>query len=399
MKKVNFMSGLKGLTRLAGLVGMLAVIFTAASCASLQQDIYTYTEENSYIYSSIEVYEDRFINIDVKTQMEKDLPLEDINSLLADIASYKAGTKVTEPALIARLRAFEGLLFKMAGRKREAEVAYGEAHAQQKGDRYVLLLGSRLAKTTEESLSQIEGILTYDSKNSVLQLEKGKLLYQQKKYDQAISVIDNAFVLFDNEGLHNYRTVYNPLRSYIWDLNSIYGSSEDSAADHDLTDLQGNLTLDSLVNLTLENTRLLENYRSEKQKQNGKQKNQAFINTLERGGYFSSAADQQNAAGSSAYITSAEEITRKMCARFIWNAYIRRSGNLKQLSRYSERYKKSGRTVSPVADISIEDPDFDAILGVVESEFMELPDGRNFEPDTVVTKLQFINWIKKADKQ
>ena len=375
---------------MAGVAGLLAVMLGAASCATLQQDIYTSTEENEYIYSSIEVYEDRFINIDVRYQMESSAPLVQINGLLADIAAYKTSTKVTEPALIARMRAFEGLLFKMAGKKREAEAAYTEARALQKGDRYVLLLGCRLAKNAEESLSQIEGILKYDSKNAVLQLEKGKLLYQQKKYDQAISVIDNAFVLFDNEGLRSYRTVYNPLRSYIWDLNTIYGSSSDSDQKHDMAALQGNLTLDSLVSLTLDNTKLLDSYRN--------QKKQTLVANLERGGYFSSASDQQNAAGTSSYLTGAGELTRKMCARFIWNAYVRHSGNLKMLSRYSEKYKKSGRTKSPVADVSVEDADFDAVLGVVESEFMELPDGKNFNPDKVVTKLQFITWIKRADK-
>ena len=94
-------------------------VFSAVSCATLQQDVYTYTEENSYIFSSIEVYEDRFIKIDAEAQLQSAAPLEKINALLTDIASYKSSTNVTEPFLIARLRAFEGLLFKMAGRKRE----------------------------------------------------------------------------------------------------------------------------------------------------------------------------------------------------------------------------------------------------------------------------------------
>ena len=121
---------------------------------------------------------------------------------------------------------------------------------------------------------------------------------------------------------------------------------------------------------------------------------QALISSLEKGGYFSAASDQQNSAGTSAYMLNSTEITRKMSARFIWNAYVRRSENLKMLSRYSEKYKKSGRTKSPVSDVPVDDVDFDAVLGVVESEFMELPDGRSFDPDAVVTKLQFINWIK-----
>ena len=377
---------------------LLALILSLVSCASLQQDVYAFTAENTYIFSSIEEYEDRFIKIDAQSQLEGSVPLDQVGGLLSDIGSYKSSTNVTEPYLIARLRAFEGLLCKMAGRSRDAEAAYSEARGLQKGDRYVQLLGCRLAKNTEDSLNQIDTLLKYDSKNSVLQLEKGKLLYQQKKYDQAISEIDNAFILFDGEGLPQYRTVYNPLRNYIWDLHTVYGSDSDSDALHDMSDLQGNLTLETMVSLTMENTRLLENYTFAGQKKNQKQKNKGLITNLEKAGYFSAAADQNNAAMSSLYITGADEITRKMCARFIWNAYVRRSGNLKMLSRYSEKYRASGRTKSPVNDVAVEDEDFDAVLGVIESEFMELPDGKNFQPDTAVTKLQFINWAKKADK-
>lgn len=373
---------------------ILLLLFAFASCASLQQDIYTSTEDNTYIYSSIEVYENHFIKLDVKNLMENPAPREEINSLLSEIAGYRSSTNVTEPVLIARLRAFEGLLCKMAGRRLEAEAAYAEAKGLQKGDRYVQLLGSRLAKNTEESLTQIESVLAFDPKNSVLQLEKGKLLYQQKKYDQAIAVIDNAFILFDNEGLPEYRDVYNPLRSYIWDLNTVYGSEGGENTSLNAAELQGPLKLEGMVSLTLDNTSLLENFRSANQKQ----KLSAFISSLEKAGYFSAAGDQNNAMGSSVQITGAEVMTRKMCARFLWNAYVRHSGNLKMLSRYSEKYRQSGRSKSPVADVPVDDADFDAILGVVENEFMELPDGKSFEPDETVTKLQFINWAKKADK-
>ena len=289
--------------------------------------------------------------------------------------------------------AFEGLLYKMAGKKRDAETAFTGARSLQKGDRYVQMLECRLAKSTEESLELVEKKLAVDSENPVLQLEKGKLLYQLNKYDKAVSVIDNAFILFDNEGLRSYRIFYNPLRRYIWDLNQVYGSDSSSQEQKSLNDLQQILNLEGLVKLTLENTSLLDNYKAVSQKQ----KMPALITNIEKAGYFSSAADQQNAARSSEYITGSDEITRKMCARFIWNAYVRSKGNLKMFTVYSEKYRKSGRTKSPLADISVDDADFDAVLGLVEKEIMELPDGKRFEPDLPVTRLQFITWIRKAD--
>ena len=373
--------------------GLIATMFFAASCASLQQDVFTSTEENNWIFTSTEVYEERFIKIDAQYQQEKKAPVEEINSLLADISAYRQSTNVIEPYLRARLMAFEGLLYKMAGRKRDAETAFTGARSLQKGDRYVQMLECRLAKSTEESLELVEKKLAVDSENPVLQLEKGKLLYQLNKYDKAVSVIDNAFILFDNEGLRSYRIFYNPLRRYIWDLNQVYGSDSSSQEQKSLNDLQQILNLEGLVKLTLENTSLLDNYKAVSQKQ----KMPALITNIEKAGYFSSAADQQNAARSSEYITGSDEITRKMCARFIWNAYVRSKGNLKMFTAYSEKYRKSGRTKSPLADISVDDADFDAVLGLVEKEIMELPDGKRFEPDLPVTRLQFITWIRKAD--
>lgn len=305
-----------------------ALCLCAISCATLQQDVYTYTEDNNYIYSSIEVYEYQFIKLDSEYCLNPETSIQNINSLLKEITAYINSTKVTEPFLLARLRAFEGLLYKMLGKNREAQNSMQEAYSLQKGDSYVQLLSSRLVKNKEEALLQVEKVLTFDSKNAVLQLEKGKLFYQLKRYDQAVAAFDNAFILFDEEGLPDYRVVYTPLKNSAWELNKT-------------SDIPDSKLLDG--------------------------------------------------------ITLPEPLTRRFCARFIWNAWVRKNGNLKMLTRYSEKYKNSGRTKSPVGDVPVEDEDFDAILGVVEKEFMELPDGRYFYPDEEVTKLQFLAWIKNAN--
>ena len=307
---------------------IIILTFSAFSCATLQQDVYTYTEDNNYIYTSIEVYEYQFIKLDSEYCLDSKAKLKNINDLLKEITAYINSTKVTEPFLIARLRAFEGLLYKMLGKNHEAQNSLQEAYSLQKGDSYVQLLSSRLSKNQEEALLQLEKILAFDSRNAVLQLEKGKLFYQLKRYDQAVAALDNAFILFDAEGLTDYRKVYTPVKNSAWELNKNSDISESKVLDG---------------------------------------------------------------------IELPVPLTRRFCARFIWNAWVRKNGNLKMFNRYSEKYKNSGRTKSPVADVPIEDEDFDAILGVVEKEFMELPDGRYFYPEEEVSKQQFLTWLKNAE--
>lgn len=375
----------------AAIISALALFCT--SCASLQNDINTSREENAYIYSSIEIYEYQFINLDAEYSCDSQPNTDCINLLLNEITSYRTSTNVTEPFLIARLLAFEGLLNNMLGKNRDAEEAYQEAKNLQRGDRYVQLLQTRLTKSKEASLSAIEKILTYDENNSVLLLEKGKLLYQLARYNEAVATIDNAFLLFDSEGYMEYRKVYAQLRNNAWELNSISKDNKNSFVPE--FDLQGNLTLLNMLELTLLNSSLLEAYRPAKIP---KTKFDSFVPVLQASGYFNSPSDPKNEAGTAVEFTSAKVITRRLCARFIWNAYVRSHGNINMLSRYSEKYKKSNRTKSPIADIPLDDKDFDAVLGVIENEFMELPDGRSFSPDTPVTNLQFITWIKKADR-
>jgi len=367
---------------------ILLILMT--SCATLQQDVYTYTEDNVYIYNSIEIYEHRFIITDEKfhSTANKASLSPEITTLLEDIKLYKKSTSLSEPYLIARLRAFEGLLYKMNDNSTEAVTAFQDAKKLQKSDPYVQLLGSRLEKNPEKSLEYINSVLAIDKNNAVLILEKGKLFYLTKHYREAVAAIDSAFILFDREGLTDYRTVYNPLRKNIWDLYSI--SDENSEVEMKESNIFENLTLESMVELTLLNSNLIDNFKSTK---NTSTKN--IILELQKQKYFASVSNTDEATNTASEIQNKDPVNRRYCARFIWNAYLRKTGSLQNLTTYSEKYKKSGRTKSPVKDITIEDVDFDAILGVVENEFMDLPDGKNFKPEAPVTKLDFLKWIKK----
>ena len=355
----------KTLAVFTSLFGSVFLFFMMASCASLQQDVYTYTADNVYIYNLIGIYENQFIEIDEKYHSENQVPAAEINELLAEINSYRSSTKVSEPFLKARLKAFEGLLAKMAGNNAKAEAAYKDAKSLQKNDPYVQLLASRLEKNNEKSLAYVDSILSIDPDNAVILLEKGKIYYKTAQFHHAVSTLDNAFIIFDKEGLTAYREVYSPLRANAWELYSLSDLSGSTTLVS--TDLQAPLTRANLIDLAVANSSFFDSKRTA----------EAFLNRIN---------------------IAENAISRRLCARFIWNAWVQKSGNPKMLNRYSQKYQASGRTKSPVADVAVDDEDFDAILGVVENEFIELPDGRNFNPDGEVLNREFLSWIKKADK-
>ena len=58
------------------------LISALTSCATLQQDVYTSSRDNVYIYNSIEIYEHQFIAIDERFHTKPETASADINSLL-----------------------------------------------------------------------------------------------------------------------------------------------------------------------------------------------------------------------------------------------------------------------------------------------------------------------------
>jgi hypothetical protein len=51
-----------------------------------------------------------------------------------------------------------------------------------------------------------------------------------------------------------------------------------------------------------------------------------------------------------------------------------------------------------VPDVAVEEPWFDAVLGVVEREIMDLPDGTNFRPDGEVSGLEYLSILQRLQR-
>lgn len=95
---------------------------------------------------------------------------------------------------------------------------------------------------------------------------------------------------------------------------------------------------------------------------------------------------------------SSSEITRTLCARFLWNVYVRETGNMKLLNAYSTRFSRRAKAESPVSDVPMNSIDFDACIGVVEKEIINLTDGLLFEGDKPVSELEFIQYVIRCEQ-
>lgn len=364
--------------------------FFITSCVSLQEDVFVSSNQKFEFYQSIRNYEEEFLYIDSNFYVSGNASIQDINNLILEINQYEE-SKIIEPAVKARLYALEGLLYLTSGKANKAKSFYNVAKKAQAGDSYVLLLSAMLEKTLNDQLEKFNELLKIEENNAILILGKAKILYKLQNYNEAVAAIDNAFVIFEQNGNDYFIDAYTDLKDKIWELYTITtNSSSTKAIDSNM--IQGNLTKESMIQLTLDHTSLLDFFTVDK-----KMKVSELLKKLEAGGYLSSAYDISNTAKSSLEITQSTALTRKLCARFIWNLFVQKKGNQSLRTKYSARFLKLQNPATPVPDVMITDKDFDAVLGTVENEIMELPDGRNFNPDEKVSNVDFLKWIQAAN--
>ena len=79
---------------------------------------------------------------------------------------------------------------------------------------------------------------------------------------------------------------------------------------------------------------------------------------------------------------------RRHVAFFLWGIVARLEHDPRLLTVYRKKY-----TTSPVPDVPIDAPWFDAALGVVEQELMDLPDGVHFQPEAALTGFDFLTML------
>ena len=359
---------------------ILLILVLNFSCTSLQQDVMVSSiaseniEEFEEIESSVARLDSSFC---LGEKISSQTKLADETEKQIDILLLESGL---EKEVQSRLWALKGILKFIEGKKVEANKCFEVSKNLYKGEVFTNVLGSRLGFI---DLSDDEKIKTADKK--ILLLEKAIQNFKNKNYIEAVANFDEAFISLPGY----YQYAYSKVRNKAWELRNINSQTENSNTNL----LQvSEITVGQMLMIAQSSSNVLFNYNAGKiLSENDLFKKIISEGLLNPAGEFMSYSSQNQ--NSKNKISKNQKLNRYMCARFLWNLYNGNKNAKKDLSKYSVMFAQMKD--SPVQDVEIDSPDFDAVLGCIELEFMNLTDGINFEGESSVSGIEFSESIKK----
>ena len=349
-------------------------LLLVTSCVSMQDDV---NLDNASLNSEVSAFEKRFSEIDAaffasdpsvrdkKLVQKTEILIADLEKSLKDMSLKKA--------FAARLYALEGLAFFDLQNKSQAKKNYEASLQNFKGDVYALILASRLG--IEKNLADKAGSV---SEKQVVLLELAKNHYAAQEYAAATAKFDEAFLSLEPF----YRSVYKDLRDTSWNLRSL--TKDPRQRNSQLLALKS-LSVMQMILIANGDPELLFNYTAGKEVPDkllyAKIAGSGLLNPV------SKPLDAENA------VTKNSAATRLIAARFLWNLYNQRRNTPQLATKYSEAYKNKKR--SPILDVKLDSPDFDAVLGCVENEIMHLEDGIEFGGNHEISGVEFDESLMK----
>lgn len=341
------------------------------SCASMQDDIYIDSVSGS---AEVLVYEERFAEIDAfyfsHDEAIKDKSVEQKSEVLLKELELALSNRGLKNAVVARLYAIAGCLAFDLGNKSLAKSYHDSSFAAFKGDARSLILARRLGIE-----KKFDDKIKLFSDKSILLLEKALDYYSDCEYAKALANFDEAFLSLQPF----YRHYYGPLREKSWNLRDASGETAKLLSMEQITVLQ-------MIKITNLNPELLFNYTVGK---NLSEKE--LYNKIAGSGLLNPASQGINVEN---VVSKETLVTKQIAARFLWNLYNQRKNTPQNLVKYSSQFKER-RLRSPVGDVKIDSPDFDAVLGCVENEIMHLEDGIDFGAEKEVSGAEFDESVRK----
>lgn len=338
-----------------------------SGCASLQKDI-SITADDTASSERLMDLENQLLYLDNSFLINGSM-LSKSDGPQAELLKQQIEQELIVPHLDkvveARLLALKGRISLMQQKRNEAQKCAVIAKKKYENDTQLIILQRRLGLLEED-------ISTYRVKtdSEALAIENAIAHYENGQYDMAAGLFDSVFVNPQSA----YKDPYTPLRNKAWELKDV-GSAKFLNANE--------ITATQMMLLAQDKPGLLDFYTAGKRYEGRK-----LFNLLTKAGLLESISNIETTD-----VKANDRMTRNLSARFLWNIHTQK--NSLKATKYSEKYRSRENAKSPVADISIDDPDFDAILGTVENGIMSLSDGKNFCPDELVSALDFESYLNK----
>ncbi len=355
-----------------GLLFSFFSLMFLGSCQSLQQDRLVssvFQEELEKIFK----IEMKFSALEAENLLAP-LKTNELNAksleIIKDIDNFLLSENL-EKISKAKLFSVKGKCLLLSDKKNAAKDCYNKAFSVYKSEAGVIVLGSRLGLI----LGDIEEKSLSNDDKPFLTLEKAIDMYKKKNFRLSAAKFDEAFMKLEP----SYRKIYGKVRDEAWSFKDALKTDGESLL------LKKEITVSQMMAITQAETNLLYNYTASK-----KISEAELYGKLSKAGLTLSASENGNKKEE---LLKDETVTRIKCARFLWNLKNAVLGTNKDKLKYSKMFAFENE--SPVKDVAKDNPDFDAVLGCVENELMDLPDGENFYPEKNVSGIEFSSSVKK----
>lgn len=338
----------------------------AASCASIQRDLLA-NSAGEAADRDIDSLEKAIAPLEAASTPESILQAR---SLVGDLERKGIRDAVFE----ARLAAWSGRLSLIEGKRPDAEKLAKRALALLPGDIPGTVLSLRLERDAKLRLEGIEKALMIEPSSGPYLLEKANALLGLRRYREGVAAFDTAFPLLPGF----YEVAWKDERNRAWSLRDLDPSV---SADQETLAEKGAITWRDACALAQEANALPPSVATSK----GRGPDSLY-NHLVAASYIPRSETAK----------SGDTIDRAGAAWFLWHVVAGRLGDPSLLTKYSARFRTGTGSASPVADVPLESPFFDSILGTVEREIMALPDGVNFLPTLPVRGADFLGMLERC---
>ena len=369
------------------LISKIAIICSSlmmiVSCATLQEVRVDLNNEDQNL--NIISTETKFAQLDAKliqnpsVQTTPDF-IKECNSLIEELKK-SVTENATSKALKSRFLAVTGKTYLLLNNPVLAKNYYAQSIAENKGNIQAAILAFRL-----DSSTPLESFNAAPEEKPLIDLERALLYYKNKDFVQAVANFDSAFISLPQY----YKDNYTEIRNSAWELRSISAQNQTSKKAQNTADLltQKQITVSQMLTITASQTNYLSKIFTTK-----KEFPSQLYKNAKSNGLLSAISNKENQNDET--LQENQIVSKTVCARFLWNLY----SNIKNLQNKNTKYSKvyGPKNFTPIPDVLPSSPDFDACLGVIENEIMQLEDGTYFFGSTPVSAIEFNSYLQNLE--